>query len=210
MTIIPIKRKYIILIIVSFLISVGSIIPIRIAIARYQAPKPQAILTLGGSQGREVFTAEFATLHPYLPVWVSSGSKETIAREIFKSIGVNNRRVYIDRRATDTVTNFTTLVNDFKKQKIRHVYLITDDFHLPRSKAIALIVFGSRGITFTPISVETHKIPEPKIKIVRDVMRSLFWIATKHTGSTFDDKSRRIRSNVERRRINRRILRQGS
>ena len=188
MTFIPIKRKFTVLIILSCLISIGSIIPIRIAIARYLAPKPQAILTLGGGLGREMFTAEFATLHRYLPVWVSSGTKEVMAREIFQNIGVDNRRVYIDRRATDTVTNFTTLVNDFKKQKIRHVYLITDDFHLPRAKAIALIVFGSKGIIYTPISVKTDKLPEAKIKIVRDVMRSFFWIITRHTGSTLNNR----------------------
>ena len=169
---------------VGFLISISSIIPIRTKIANYQQPFPQAILTLGGGPVREIFTAEFATSHPQLPVWVSTGSIEIIAREIFQGIGVDNRRVYIDRRATDTVTNFTTLVNDFKKQKIQHIYLITDDFHLPRAKAIALVVLGSKGITFTPIAIETNVTPEPKIKIFRDVMRSLFWVITGHTGST--------------------------
>ena len=189
MTFIPVRRKFIRLIIVSFLISLIGIIPAKIAIARYQTPQPQAILTLGGGPDREVFTAEFATVHTHLPVWVSTGSKETIAREIFQNIGVDNRRVYIDRRATDTVTNFTTLVKDFKKQKIQHIYLITDDFHLPRAKAIALIVLGSRGITYTPVCVETNMLPEPKIKIVRDVIRSFFWILTKHTGSTLNNRS---------------------
>ena len=189
MTFILVRRKFIRLIIVSLLISLIGIIPVRIALARYQTPQPQAILTLGGGPAREVFTAEFATVHTHLPVWVSTGSQETIAREIFQNIGVDNRRVYIDRRATDTVTNFTTLVKDFKKQKIQHIYLITDDFHLPRAKAIALIVLGSRGIAYTPVCVATKMPPEPKIKIVRDVIRSFFWIFTKHTGSTLNNRS---------------------
>ncbi len=50
-----------------------SIIPARLAIATYQAPYPQAILTLGGSQTREKFTAQFAQVHSQLPIWISSG-----------------------------------------------------------------------------------------------------------------------------------------
>lgn len=171
--------------IVSFLISISSIIPLRIAISRSQVPEPQAILTLGGGHLREVFTAKFALSHPHLPIWISTGSKEMRAREIFREIGVENNQVYIDRRATDTVTNFTTLVNDFKKKNIQHIYLITDDFHLPRANTIAWIVLGSKGIAYTPIAIATERVPESKLKIVRDAMRSFFWILTKHTGSTF-------------------------
>lgn len=174
--------------IASFLISISSIIPLRIAIASFQTPQPQAILTLGGGHLREIFTAKFALLHSHLPIWISSGSKEMRVKEIFQDIGVDNNQVYIDRRATDTVTNFTTLVNDFKKQNIQHVYLITDDFHLPRAKAIAWIVLGSRGITYTPIAIATERLPEPKFKIFRDVFRSIVWVLTKHTGSSLNQR----------------------
>ena len=180
------KRRFIIITIISILISIVSIIPIRIAIARYQAPTPQAILTLGGGHQREVFTAEFARSHPNMPIWVSSGSKEVRAREIFQSAGVDNRRIYLDHRATDTVTNFTTLVADFEKQNIQHIYLITSDFHLPRAKAIAFVVLGSQGITYTPIFLTTNKPPESKFKIVRDVGRSFLWVITKRTGSSLN------------------------
>lgn len=162
-------------------------IPFKLAIARYQAPIPQAILTLGGDPAREEFTAQFAQYHPNLPIWVSTGSEITRAREIFHQAGIdNNRQIYLDRRATDTVTNFTTLVADFKKQHIQHIYLITSDFHLPRAKAIAFIVLGSQGISYTPVSLATNRKPEPKIKIIRDVGRSIMWIFTKHTGSSLN------------------------
>lgn len=162
-------------------------IPFKLAIARYQAPIPQAILTLGGDPAREVFTAEFARSHPNLPIWVSTGSEITRAREIFHEAGIdNNRQIYLDRRARDTVTNFTTLVTSFKQQHIQHIYLITSAFHMPRAKAIAFIVLGSQGITYTPISLATNRKPEPKIKIIRDVGRSIIWIFTKHTGSSLN------------------------
>ncbi|MGL5794910.1 MAG: YdcF family protein [Waterburya sp.] len=178
------KSRYILLV----LIGINSIIPIKLAIASYQVPYPQAILTLGGGHEREVFTANFARSHPDLAIWVSSGSEEVRAREIFQGAGVDNRRVYLDRRATDTVTNFTTLVCDFKQQNIQHIYLITDDFHLPRARAIAFIILGSQGITCTSVSLNTNKPSESQFKIIRDIVRSVFWIITKHTGSSLNYK----------------------
>ncbi|MGL5940607.1 MAG: YdcF family protein [Waterburya sp.] len=186
------KSRYILLV----LIGINSIIPIKLAIARYQAPYPQAILTLGGGHEREVLTADFASKHPHLAIWVSSGSEEVRAREIFQAAGVDNRRVYLDRRATDTVTNFTTLVSDFKQQNIQHIYLITDDFHLARARAIAFIVLGSQGVTFTAISLNTNKPPESQLKIIRDIGRSIFWIITKHTGSSLNHKKDQLVNNL--------------
>ncbi len=164
-------------------------IPFKLAIARYQAPIPQAILTLGGDPAREEFTAQFAQSHPDLPIWVSTGSEITRAREIFHEAGIDkNRQIYLDRRATDTVTNFTTLVADFNKQHIQHIYLITSDFHMPRAKAIAFIVLGSQGITWTPVSLKTNISPESKLKILRDVGRSFIWLLTKRTGSSLNGR----------------------
>ena len=180
------KRRYIVAVVASILIGIVVVIPFRLAIIQLQAPVPQAILTLGGGYQREVFTAKFALAHPAMPIWVSTGVKEIKAREIFQQVGISNRRIYLDRRATDTVTNFTTLVADFKKQGIQHIYLITSDFHLPRAKAIAFMVLGSQGIAFTPVSVATNNLAEPKIKIARDVIRSYFWILTKRTGSSLN------------------------
>jgi len=180
------KRRYIVAIIASILVSIVAAIPFELAIAKHYTPYPQAILTLGGGHQREVFTAEFAIAHPNLPIWVSTGTKEVRAREIFQQVGINHRRIYLDRRATDTVTNFTTLAADFRKQKIQHIYLITDDFHLPRAKAIAFMVLGSQGITYTPISLTTDRKAESKTKIIRDVLRSYLWIITKYTGASLN------------------------
>ena len=180
------KHRYIIAILASILVSIVAAIPFKLAIAKHYTPYPQAILTLGGGHEREVFTAEFAIAHPNLPIWISTGTKEVRARAIFQEANINNRRVYLDRRATDTVTNFTTLATDFKKQKIQHIYLITDDFHLPRARAIAWLVFGSQGITYTPIARTTTRKAEPTTKIIRDILRSYLWIISRRTGSSFN------------------------
>jgi uncharacterized SAM-binding protein YcdF (DUF218 family) len=178
-----------ILALVSFLaIVLISVIPVRLAIARYQVPHPQAILTLGGGQDREEFTARFAQAHPSLEIWVSSGLPPNNAREIFRAADIPKQRVHLDYRASDTVTNFTSLVQDFKNRNIQHLYLITSDFHMPRAKVIATIVFGSQGITFTPISIPSNEPTESFVRILRDSGRSVLWLFTGRTGASLSPR----------------------
>ena len=168
----------------AFLLLPLSIIPVRLAIASYQVPHPEAILTLGGGIDREKFTAQFAQAHPSLEIWVSSGTEPKEALAIFQAAGIPDTRVNLDRRAVDTVTNFTTLVADFKNRGIKHLYLITSDFHMPRAKAIAFFVLGSQGITFTPVTVPSKEPDESNLHILRDIGRSVVWILTDRTGAS--------------------------
>jgi uncharacterized SAM-binding protein YcdF (DUF218 family) len=131
-----------------------SIIPVRIAIAFHQAPIPQAIFVLGGAAERMKFAGEFWQKHTNLDIWVSDYAwKLDVDRRIFQKFGVQNQQLHLDGRATDTVTNFTSLVEDFVAQKLQHIYLITSDDHMRRARAIAAIVFGSRGVVVTPVAV---------------------------------------------------------
>jgi uncharacterized SAM-binding protein YcdF (DUF218 family) len=170
----------------AFILLLLSIIPVQLAIATFAAPSPQAILTLGGGADREEFTAKFAQAHPFLEIWVSSGTPCHEAREIFQAAGIADRRVYLDYRAVDTVTNFTTLVTDFKNRKIQHIYLITSDSHMLRARAIATFVFGSQGIAFTPIPAPSKQPRESWFPIMRDIMRTLFWMVTGRTGASLN------------------------
>ncbi|WP_369076427.1 YdcF family protein [Coleofasciculus sp. LEGE 07081] len=165
-----------------------SIIPLRLAIAYSQAPHPQAILTLGGGVERETFTAQFAQAHPTLDIWVSSGIPSNKARPIFRAAGINDERVHLDRRAVDTVTNFTSLVPDFKRRHIQHLYLITSDYHMPRATAIAILVLGSQGIAFTPVSVPSNIPTESSFRLLRDVGRAFLWVVTGHTGASLNPR----------------------
>lgn len=190
----PKHKKTIYFLILSGLLFLISFIPIRLAITYYQYPVPQAILTLGSWQEREQFTAQFAQVHPSLPIWVSSGIPPQPAREIFQAAGTPMSQVHLDYRATDTVTNFTTLVDTFKQQKIHHLYIITTDFHIPRSQAIAAFVLGSQGIVFTPVGIPSNVPPESTCHILRDVARSILWIFTGHTGARLNPRyDRRVR-----------------
>ncbi len=164
-----------------------SVIPVRLMIAAYQAPYPQAILVLGGEPNREVTAVQIAHTYSKIEVWVSSGPSVKNTKFLFYRSGIAAHRLHIDLRATDTVTNFTTLVQDFKQRQIQHIFLITSDFHMPRAATIATLVLGSQGITFTPISVPSNRSAESWLKIIRDGGRSIVWIFTGRTGASFKE-----------------------
>ncbi|NJK34578.1 MAG: YdcF family protein [Oscillatoriales cyanobacterium SM2_2_1] len=141
-------------------------------------PPREAILVLGGSPGREQFAAEFARRHPDLPVIVSSGSPREYTLSVFARAGVARDRLFLDYRATDTVTNFTTALETLEKFQTTSVYVITDEFHMPRARTIGSIVLGSRGIRMQPLTVTSSIAKEEPIKTLRDGVRSVVWLVT--------------------------------
>ncbi len=148
--------------------------------------QPEAILVLGGSSERlerEKFTAKFAKEHPSIPIWISGGSPKAPTKRVFSKQGVDLKRLHLDYDAVDTVTNFTTLVDELEARKIRKVYLVTSDYHMRRASVIGEIVLGSRGIDFKPVSVPSDVSPEPIQKCVRDGVRSILWLTTGYTGA---------------------------
>ncbi len=161
-------------------------LPMRMAAAKLSHPDPQGILVLGGSPAREVLAANLARSVPQIPIWLSSGQTYKTSRQIFAQANVDWQRVNFDTRAVDTVTNFTSLVADFQAQDIRHLYLITSEYHMSRSSAIATIVLGSRGIAFTPVSVSEPREPEAQYRTVRDTIRSIIWLVTGRTGASLN------------------------
>ncbi len=144
---------------------------------------PQAVLVLGGAKEREKFAAQFAQEHPDLPVWVSSGSNPEYSEWVFAEAGIDPSRVHRDYQAVDTVTNFTTLVDDFKAQGIASVYVITSDYHMRRAWVIGEIVLGSRGIDFKTVEVPSEQSSESLAKALRDGARAVLWVVTGDTGS---------------------------
>jgi len=153
---------------------------INLRVALFIAPQPQAILTLGGGIEREALTARLAIAYPDLPVWVSTGT--SLGPDIFAEYNVNPDRVTFDNRATDTVTNFTTTLRSLQQRQIRHVFLVTSDFHMARARAIAAVVFGFHGIAITPVEVPTGKMNEPAGLVLRDGLRSCLWLVTGWSG----------------------------
>lgn len=150
--------------------------------------QPQAVLVLGGSTSaleREKFAAKLALQYPDLPIWISGGSpNQEFTKRVFAKAGINPSRLHLDYQAVDTVTNFTTIVDELENRGIKSVYLITSDYHMRRAQIIGEIVLGSRGIEFKPVSVPSSLSPEPIEKAIRDGARALLWVTTGHTGAT--------------------------
>jgi uncharacterized SAM-binding protein YcdF (DUF218 family) len=174
-------------------------IPVKILIARYQQPEPQAIFVITGDSGRVRYAAKFWKKHPEMTVWISDPkSNFDYHKKVLESNGLSENNFKFDWRPTDTVTNFTTLADDFASANLRHFYLITSEDHMPRSLAIATIVFGSRGIIVTPVPVpkvispqdrpwydENH---ESNQSILRDSVRSMIWVFTGWTGADLNPR----------------------
>lgn len=147
--------------------------------------RPEAVVVLGGHEAREKFAADFAREHPHLDIWVSSGSPENYVERIFAFRGIESDRLNLNYRADDTVTNFTTLVDELKASGIESVYLVTSDSHMTRARIIGEIVFGSRGIIIKPMAVPSQLPSEPLVKSFRDSARAILWLFTGCTGSTW-------------------------
>ncbi len=178
---------WLVLIIALFLIS---FIPARIAVTFHQVPTPQAIFVLGGDFNRTEYAARFWQSHKNLDIWVSDFPEYLeMHRNIFLQSGIPIEQLHLDGRATDTVTNFTSLVGDFVNRELRHIYLITSDYHMRRSRVIATIVLGSRGIVVSPLGVaSTGEERESWVRVLRDFGRCVLWVVSGKTGASLNPK----------------------
>ncbi len=160
-------------------------IPVQIAIARLFVPLPEAIVVLAGNPNRMTFAAQFWQQQPQLDIWLSGVKVDNPRnRRIFQNAGVPESQLYFEVRSTDTVTNFTDMREELVARGLRHVYVITSDYHIRRSWAIALFVFGSRGMIITPIAVPSQGFPaESPGRVLRDCLRSILWIFTGYSGA---------------------------
>lgn len=147
--------------------------------------EPEAVVVLGGHEAREKFAADLAQKDPELEIWISSGSPQNYVARIFAFRGIKSDRLHLNYQANDTVTNFTTLVDELKDRGIESVYLVTSDNHMTRARIIGEIVFGSHGIIIKPMAVPSQLPAEPLVKSVRDSARAIIWFFTGYTGSTW-------------------------
>ncbi len=141
-------------------------------------PPPQMILVLGGDTQREVFAARLAH-EDGLPVIVSSGSNPEYANWLFREReGLAPDQVQLDYRARDTLSNFTSLVDDLRRARIRHALLVTSSDHMNRALLVGRIVAGSRGIRLTPVPVPCGQlcVVEGRRKVWGDGVRALLWV----------------------------------
>ena len=145
----------------------------------WPAPPPaQMILVLGGDVAREREAAALAARQG-LPVVVSGGSNPEYAHWLFEQRqGLPSHQVQLDYRARDTLSNFTSLVDDLRQARIRHALLVTSSDHMDRALLVGRIVAGSRGIHLTPVPVSCADLcqPEGRRKVWGDGLRAAVWV----------------------------------
>ena len=141
-------------------------------------PTAQMILVLGGDVARERAAAALAARQG-LPVVVSGGSNPEYAHWLFEQRqGLPSHQVQLDYRARDTLSNFTSLVDDLRQARIRHALLVTSSDHMDRALLVGRIVAGSRGIHLTPVPVSCADLcqPEGRRKVWGDGLRAAVWV----------------------------------
>ncbi|MEB3263815.1 MAG: YdcF family protein [Synechococcus sp.] len=138
------------------------------------------ILVLGGDASREEAAARLA-VRDGLPVVVSGGTNPEYAHWLFEEReGLPAGRVKLDYRAHDTLSNFTSLVDDLRQARIRHALLVTSSDHMDRALLVGRIVAGSRGIALTPVAVGCGDqcLPEGRRKVWGDGLRAALWVVS--------------------------------
>jgi len=141
-------------------------------------PPPQMILMLGRNADREAAAARLARSDG-LPVVVTGGTNPEYAQWLFQQKeGLPSRQVHLDYRARDTVSNFTSLVDDLRQARIRHALLVTSTDHMQRALLVGRIVAGSRGIHLTPVPVPCGDlcVVEGRRRLWGDGARAALWV----------------------------------
>ena len=138
---------------------------------------PSSIVVLGGGIRREILAAQLAQFYPNLPIIVSSGSSLPCLYRVFvEENKVDWRRLKVDFRATDTLTNFTALVPYLQSNQTRKIFMVTSKGNLPRAFVLAWLIWGSRGIAIEPVLVEGVGNNESWLKTFADSNRAIAWV----------------------------------
>ena len=116
-----------------FLLLLFVLFPLRRWITYGYYPDPQVILVLGGDFQRTRQAARLAQRYPHLPIVISDLPRfRPIHQQILDYARIDPQRITYDTCATDTLTNFTCLVDWLHRPHqppIHHVYLVTSDYH---------------------------------------------------------------------------------
>ena len=145
---------------------------------------PSLLLVCGGDRSRELEAVRAAREYAGIrEVVVSSG--EASRSELKAAIDPGLSLVW-DRRACDTLSNFTVLASEwqFDRGNVRSVVIATSDYHRRRAAAVGAIVLASArvqvhaalGLPSTTSSAAARG--ESALRTARDVVRAVLWVLT--------------------------------
>lgn len=133
------------------------------------------ILHLGGNSRRIERTATEAKWNPGALVLISSEGDKPQILDYLGTRGIHADRILIDDTAYDTVGNITDTFSIVKREGAKRVFIVTDDWHMRRAMAIAMVAYAFRGIT--PIACPYHSgvFAKDPGNVPWDVFRTLKW-----------------------------------
>ena len=164
-------------------------------ILRNQRAEPDAAIVLEGDPAptRIRYAARFAKAHPALPIDISS---EPVFYKVYLDTLAEGQgpleRFVLRTCATDTLTNFTYIVDELKAQGYQHLDVITSAHHMTRALTIGRIVLGRHGIAVTPLPVATRRgSKESLARTQRDALHAVVWSVTGIAGLEKNHLARR-------------------
>ena len=162
-----------------WLISLGPINPY--SRAKSNKTSPQLILVLGGNIDREIIGINLSKVLN-IPVIISGGSNPEYAQWLIKKQGIDHNQVSLDYRAQDTLSNFTSIMDDLIYAEVNHMLMITSENHFNRANLVGKIITGSKGIKLSSLAVKCNSTcqVEPKIKEILDSIRAIVWVCIKN------------------------------
>jgi uncharacterized SAM-binding protein YcdF (DUF218 family) len=152
------------------------------------------ILELGGNAARLYKVLELASEYPEAKIIISSEGSPDHVVGLLRGAGINDERFLLDFKAWDTVTNFTETVKLIKSFHPKNLYVVTDQFHMKRSMAIATAVYFLSGMRIIPspyMGSEPHDPEDPKY-VRDDRFRAWLWRLTGYLKYYPDVKAARM------------------
>lgn len=139
--------------------------------------KADTLLVLGGGIKREMLAADLLSKDKDLSVIISTGSSIPCLYRVFvKEKKIEWKRVLPNFKATDTLSNFTSILPIFKRLETKKVKVIATNGHWKRAKHLAQIVLHSNGINFEAELIDGQGHEESTLKTKLDIARAYLWL----------------------------------
>ena len=152
------------------------------------------IFELSGNPSQMKTAITLAKIYPNTQIIISSESNPVGVNDMLEAAGISEDKYIFDYNAWDTVTNFTKTLQLVKSYKPENVYVVTDQFHMRRSMAIARAVYVLQGINLHPVPYlgTTSKGSEDDHLVKTDRFRAWLWRLTGYLKYYPDVKQRRM------------------
>ena len=138
------------------------------------------IFELGGTPSRMKTAIALAKIYHDAQIIISSEGNPVGVNDMLEAADISEDKYIFDYNAWDTVTNFTKTLQLVKSYKPENVYVVTDQFHMRRSMAIARAVYVLQGINLHPVPYlgTTSRGSEDDHLVKTDRFRAWLWRLT--------------------------------